>query len=71
MNRKYGDYKLNNCWKGVKINYENKPIGQTTDDSFNAPPSHHRQLNNHSSHMLIYEDGNEEFKEEDVDLHDL
>ena len=71
MNRKYGDYKLNNCWRGVKINYENKPIGQTSDNSFNAPPSHHRPLNNHSSHMLIYEDGNEEFKEEDVDLHDL
>ena len=70
MNRKYGEYKLHNCWRGVKINYENKPMNAP------PPPPTHLQSSRNSrgrEEAFSYEDGNEEFKEEeqDVDLNDL
>lgn len=75
MNRKYGEYKLYNCWRGVKINYENKPM------TFSSPPASSQAVNslrgghpnrNSRDNITIYdEDGNEEYKEEDVDINDL
>jgi P4 family phage/plasmid primase-like protien len=40
MNRKYGEYKLYSCWRGVKINYENKPITFSSPQTFSngSPP---------------------------------
>jgi phage/plasmid-associated DNA primase len=80
MNRKYGEYKLYNCWRGVRINYDNKPLFNTNSTlTTNTTANLSKQSNIHNNNnnntrindLIIYEEGNEEYKEQDIDLDDL